>query len=74
MAYKFNNGCGAVVCDHCGLIIDANISLKDYEEIYETPNPTGVYCWRCNKGIKTKTVYAQFWEDKSRVGGWDTYG
>ena len=44
MAYKFNGGNGAIVCDHCGTIIRTNISRKEYSEI-----SNGVdICNKCN--------------------------
>ena len=33
MAFKFNNGNGAIVCDHCSTIIKVNISLEEYNQI-----------------------------------------
>lgn len=52
MAYKFNGGRGAVVCDNCGIIFDANIGYMDYIDIYEKEGESGVFCWRCKTGYK----------------------
>jgi hypothetical protein len=53
MAYKFNNSLGAVICDNCRIIIDADIPYKEYETIYKNSNPNGDYCWRCKKSKLT---------------------
>ena len=55
MAYKFNSGNGGVTCDKCYVLIDANLSLKEYEEIYTTSGNDGDYCWRCKTGHKEET-------------------
>jgi len=52
MAYKFNGGKGAVICDICHVIIDANLSYGDYEEIYENDGNDGDYCWKCKLGYQ----------------------
>jgi hypothetical protein len=54
MAYKFFGGRGAVICDHCKIIIDADISYKDYEECYN--KDAGDVCWKCMHGIKNKPI------------------
>jgi hypothetical protein len=48
MAYKFNNGSGAVTCDVCNRIIDAYLSHVAYREAYPEP----VICWRCKDKMK----------------------
>jgi len=50
--YKFNGGRGAVICDQCKKMIDADISYKEYEECYEKINSAGDYCLACSKGYK----------------------
>ena len=53
--YKFNSGKGAVICDICNTMIDSNISLKEYEDIYEGKNGNGGdLCWRCIGNFKIK--------------------
>lgn len=54
MSYKFNSGDGAVICDQCKVIIDAGLSLKDYEDIYECDGNDGDFCWKCQTGYKEK--------------------
>jgi len=46
MAYKFNNGTGAVICDHCGITIDEGLSYTEYEECYGSEQKKD-YCTRC---------------------------
>ncbi len=50
--YKFNGGRGAVICEMCRVMIDADISFADYEEIYVKANPDGDICWKCLTGFK----------------------
>lgn len=48
MAFKFNNGNGAIVCDHCSTIIKVNISLEEYNQI-----SNGVdICDKCKTSIQ----------------------
>lgn len=49
MAYKFNGGQGAVVCDQCRKIIDRDISYHEYLRVYNTNNPDGDFCIRCKR-------------------------
>ena len=53
--FKFNLGQGAVICNQCKIMIDKDLSYKEYEEIYEKNNPDGDFCWRC----KTKPNMTQ---------------
>lgn len=46
MAYRFNNGNGAVTCDECNIIIDEYLSHKDYLKNY---GDKGDICWKCKK-------------------------
>lgn len=50
--YKFNNGRGAVICDNCRVIMDQNISLKDYESLRTKFNFELDECWRCKEKHK----------------------
>lgn len=50
MAYKFNSGRGGVICDNCRILIDSDLSLKTYEEVYGKDGNNGDFCWRCKKG------------------------
>lgn len=54
MAYKFNGGYGAIICDHCRIIFDAGISFREYEDIYGKDGSDGDYCWKCKSGFKEK--------------------
>jgi len=48
MAYHFNNGRGAATCDRCRIIMDEDLTFKEYEELYADED--GEYiCWRCEK-------------------------
>lgn len=42
MAFKFNGGMGAVICDSCRIIIDDNLSWDHYKETYGDNTPD--YC------------------------------
>ncbi len=53
MAYRFNNGNGGVTCDKCNLLIDANLSFKEYEEWW---GKKGDFCWKCKTGFKEENV------------------
>lgn len=52
MAYKFNGGYGAVICDApgCGKMIDSNISYQEYEETWEKQGDDGDFCMLCRIG------------------------
>ncbi len=53
MSYRFNNGCGAVTCDICEIIIDEGLSFKEYKKIYGENNNL---CWKCHeKSLKQET-------------------
>ena len=49
MAYKFNGGQGAVICDKCRLMIDRDISYQEYLQVYNTNNNGGDFCTRCKR-------------------------
>lgn len=51
MAYKFNSGHGAVICDKCNIIIDAGLSYNDYVENYKAKKNI---CWKCKNMKNTK--------------------
>jgi len=53
MAYRFNGGRGAVTCDACRVIIDTDLSHKEYEESYngKLSGHEGDFCLECIKGI-----------------------
>lgn len=53
MAYRFNNGLGGVTCDKCKVLIDENLSYKEYKEIYDKDGK-GVFCHKCKKYKKVK--------------------
>lgn len=55
MAFKLFGGRGAVICDHCKVMIDADISFKEYEEHYN--KDAGDICWRCMHGVPHKKVH-----------------
>ena len=46
--YKFNNGIGAVICDHCRVIIDEGIGFVEAQEIYGEES----FCYECTHGHK----------------------
>lgn len=50
MAYKFNGGQGAVICDQCRKMIDANLSYREYEETWGKHGDDGDFCLYC-KGV-----------------------
>lgn len=50
MAYKFNNGRGGVICDQCKILIDQDISLKEYEATYGISGDDGDFCMKCKTG------------------------
>lgn len=52
MAYKFNRGMGAVICDACKAIIDAHLTHNEYVVCYENNGYDGEYCWKCINGVK----------------------
>ena len=54
MSYVYNSGMGGVKCDGCRVLIDAELSYKEYAEIYlkqavHMPD----LCWRCVANAKT---------------------
>ena len=49
MAYIYNMGLGGVECDMCGELIDAYLSLEEYESSYKQEENI---CWRCLNGVK----------------------
>ena len=53
MSYVFNSGRGGVVCDGCRVLIDQDISFKEYEETWGTHGDDGDICMKCKKGLKT---------------------
>ena len=52
MAYRFNSGRGGVTCDVCGILYDADLSFKEYEETYGKNGDDGDLCALCKNGIK----------------------
>ncbi len=52
MAYRFNNGRGAVTCDKCRVIIDEDLSAAEYDDIYGVGEDM---CWECVKQEKEET-------------------
>ena len=52
--YKFNNGRGAVICDNCRIMIDRDISLEEYEEIYSKTGNKGDFCHNCINNTKNE--------------------
>lgn len=53
MAYKFNNGRGAVVCDDCRIIFDADLNFNLYSNIYLKELDL---CWRCAEKRKESEI------------------
>jgi len=47
MAYKFNSGYGAVICDQCKVIIDEDLGYVEYEDAYGNSAHDGDFCWMC---------------------------
>ena len=43
MSYKYNSGVGGVICDKCKVLIDANLSLEEYQKVYGEGKD---YCWK----------------------------
>jgi len=58
MAYRFNNGRGAVTCDACYVIIDEDLSGTEYKECYNgaTSGYEGDFCLDCIKGINKPQI------------------
>ena len=54
MSYKYFGGRGAVICDHCKTVIDADIDHKEYKEFYG--KKIGDICWRCSSKNKKKIL------------------
>jgi len=52
--YKFNSGMGGVTCDQCRVLIDQNLSLKEYEETWGKSGEDGDFCMACKTGKKKK--------------------
>jgi len=52
MAYRFNNGNGAVTCEECCVIIDEILSYQEYKERYTEKEDE--YCMECKKKLKLK--------------------
>ena len=64
MAYKFNGGRGAVICDKCNTMFDAGISWYEYLQIYVHMNDDDI-CWKCqpqnkNKKPNNKMVFGKY--------------
>ena len=51
MAYKFNGGHGAVICDQCNKMIDLGIGYLEYEETWSKQGDDGDFCMLCKLGI-----------------------
>lgn len=47
MAYRFNNGCGAVTCDQCNKLIDQDLSYQEYLLTWDQQGDDGDYCMQC---------------------------
>jgi len=52
VAYRFNSGRGGVTCDVCHVLIDADLSLKEYDETWGTHGDDGDICMKCRSGGK----------------------
>lgn len=52
MAYRFNNGRGGVTCDKCDILFDADLSFKEYEELYGKSEGREDRCWECKEKEK----------------------
>ena len=52
MSYRFNSGRGGVTCDVCNVLIDQDLSLKEYEEMWGKSGDDGDFCMKCKKGYK----------------------
>ena len=46
MAYVFNSGRGGVICDVCRVLIDQDLSLKEYEETWGISGNDGDFCMK----------------------------
>jgi hypothetical protein len=66
MAYKFNNGRGAVICDNCRVMIDADLSFKEYEECYNgaISGDDGDFCTDCRNPGSNKKKDLENWKNK----------
>jgi len=62
MAYRFNNGRGGVTCDQCNLLIDQDLSYKEYEEDWGKSKDDGDFCMRC----KTEKIKAKAQENEKK--------
>ncbi len=76
MAYKFNSGRGGVICDNCRVLIDSDLSLATYEEVYGKDGNNGDFCWRCKSGYNEKKGKSAIIGSRldSRSGGGKTLG
>jgi hypothetical protein len=50
MSYRFNSGLGGVTCDICYVLIDQDLSFKEYEEMWNKKG--GDLCMKCQKKLK----------------------
>jgi len=50
MAFRFNSARGGVTCDNCNVLIDQDLSYKEYEELYGHDGNEGDFCMKCKMG------------------------
>ena len=43
---------GGVTCDKCNILIDQNLSYKEYEETWGKHGDDGDFCMKCKEGGK----------------------
>jgi hypothetical protein len=48
--YRFNNGRGAALCHVCQVIVDENLGLAEYLELWPDDDPV---CWECKRDTMT---------------------
>jgi hypothetical protein len=56
MAFRFNSGRGGVTCDNCNVLIDQDLSYKEYEELYGHDGNDGDFCMKCKDGSGEKRI------------------
>jgi len=57
MAYRFNSGLGGVTCDECYILIDQDLSFKEYDLSWGMNKVDGKdLCMECKKKLQGKEV------------------
>jgi hypothetical protein len=57
MAYRFNSGRGGVTCDECDILIDSDLSYKEYDLSWGMNKVDKKdLCMECKKKLQEKEV------------------